>query len=320
MRKFIYIILLLLCIIPFSGCEKSAVKQPGEKMSYPLVFEFNKEAKQRGDWLVFRLECKDPEQLKLFDVKVEGAGKVPVTFDAKKKSAEFKIVAGQGKTSVNNSLEEFNLILQYKEGLKKYPEHQVLAPKLKIIEASPNFQNEVSKLEGAEYYPSSEDGTMADLENSHVTITGPPTPAWQIWGGILLAVLIVGAAGFYILKLPNMPLGPKTFKVGMLTFPNADAKVMNVRLEKLEDYSLNSAFEGLEEITLVPTDKKYKGKNGRYARLKNSSIALKVKVIYDGQEEMVGSFHDLLHMDEIKVIDTDGKEYLFKYSNIKNRR
>ena len=115
-----------------------------------------------------------------------------------------------------------------------------------------------------------------------------------------------------------MIFGPKTFKKGMLSFLDGDATTIN--LEKLKVYDISKKL-GIEEgLILEPVDKLYLRKKQRFARLKNNSTNLEIKLKYDNVEETIGVNQELYNMDEIKIITQDKKTYLLSYSNNKISR
>ena len=148
-----------------------------------------------------------------------------------------------------------------------------------------------------------------------------PIPFWKVIVFVALIVLILVSAVIYVLTRNNMPFGSKTFKSGMITFPNCDAKVTNVRLDNLLKYDLSFAFDGLEEgLILEPFDKIHSGRKKRFARIKNTSKTLNLNIIHDDIEEIAGTAQELYHLDEIKIIMAENKNFLFRYSNNKNIR
>jgi hypothetical protein len=145
-----------------------------------------------------------------------------------------------------------------------------------------------------------------------------PIPLWIKLSIIIGAVLFVALIIYYILTRDNMPLGHKTFKTGIITFPDGDATVSLVRLEKLRNYNLSKALSGLkdDDLILEPYDKIHNRKKKRFARLKNKSD-LNIKLVYDGNEEMIGAAQELYHQDEIKIVFNDNKTSSVMYSNNK---
>ena len=149
-------------------------------------------------------------------------------------------------------------------------------------------------------------------------IYNDPIPLWiKLVVGIGLVLFFISLLWF-ILTRPNMLFGPKTFKKGMLSFLDGDATTIN--LEKLKVYDISKKL-GIEEgLILEPVDKLYQRKKQRFARLKNNSANLEIKLKYDSVEETVGVNQELYNMDEIKIITQDKKTYLLSYSNNKITR
>ena len=149
-------------------------------------------------------------------------------------------------------------------------------------------------------------------------VCNDPIPLWIKVSIIIAALLFVAIIFYYILTRDNMPLGHKTFKAGMITFPDGDANVSLVRLEKLRNYNLSKALSGLEDDDLIlePYDKIHNRKKKRFARLKNKSD-LNIKLVYDDNEEMIGAVQELFHQDEIKIVFNDNKISSVIYSNNK---
>ena len=149
----------------------------------------------------------------------------------------------------------------------------------------------------------------------HVNKTDP-LPLWMtmcIWLGSF--IVLIGIL-YFILSRNNMPFGPKTFKNGMITFPNADASVSLVRLDNLKKYDLSAAYSDLTpgELILEPYDKLHNRKKMRFARLSNKSQSVDIKLVYDGKEEFAGAAQELYNNDEI-IITNGEKKYTIRYTN-----
>lgn len=149
----------------------------------------------------------------------------------------------------------------------------------------------------------------------HVNETDP-LPMWMtlcIWLGSIF--VLIGIL-YFILSRNNMPFGPKTFKNGMITFPNGDAAVSIVRLDKLIKYDLSAAYSDLTpgELILEPYDKLYNRKKMRFARLSNKSQSVDIKLVYDGKEEFASAAQELYNSDEIIITNADQK-HTIQYSN-----
>jgi hypothetical protein len=149
----------------------------------------------------------------------------------------------------------------------------------------------------------------------HVNKTDP-LPLWMtvcIWLGSI--IVLIGIL-YFILSRNNMPFGPKTFKNGMITFPNADASVSLVRLDNLKKYDLSAAYSDLTpgELILEPYDKLHNRKKMRFARLSNKSQSVDIKLVYDGKEEFAGAAQELYNNDEI-IITNGEKKYTIRYTN-----
>jgi hypothetical protein len=154
----------------------------------------------------------------------------------------------------------------------------------------------------------------------HVNKTDP-LPLWMtlsIWlGSIIVLIGII----YFILSRNNMPFGPKTFKNGMITFPNADASVSLVRLDNLKKYDLSAAYSDLTpgELILEPYDKLHNRKKMRFARLSNKSQSVDIKLVYDGKEEFASAAQELYNSDEIIITNADQKHTIQYSNNIINR-
>ena len=115
----------------------------------------------------------------------------------------------------------------------------------------------------------------------------------------------------------NGPMGPKSFKNGMISF--LDGNTASVRLEDLTTYNISKAL-GIEEgIVLEPYDKPSPNGKKRFARLKNTSSAT-VKILYDGIEETLGISQDLYNSDVIQITNSENKTFTINYSNNKISR
>ena len=149
----------------------------------------------------------------------------------------------------------------------------------------------------------------------HVNKTDP-LPLWMtlcIWIGSI--IVLIGIL-YFIFSRNNMPFGPKTFKNGMITFPNADASVSLVRLDNLKKYDLFAAYSDLTpgELILEPYDKLHNRKKMRFARLSNKSQSVDIKLVYDSKEEFAGAAQELYNNDEI-IITNGEKKYTIRYTN-----
>jgi hypothetical protein len=101
---------------------------------------------------------------------------------------------------------------------------------------------------------------------------------------------------------------------------NIRSKELTFNLENLKVYDISKKL-GIEDgLTLEPVDKLYQRKKHRFARLKNNSANLEIKLKYDNVEETIGVNQELYNMDEIKIITQDKKIYLLSYSNNKISR
>jgi len=149
----------------------------------------------------------------------------------------------------------------------------------------------------------------------HVNKTDP-LPLWMticIWLGSF--IVFIGIL-YFILSRNNMPLGAKTFKNGMLTFPDNDANFTVVRLGDLKKYDLYDAYSDLipGELILEPYDKLHNRKKLRFARLSNKSQTVDIKLFYDGKEEFAGAAQELYNNDEI-IITNGEQKHTIRYTN-----
>lgn len=145
-----------------------------------------------------------------------------------------------------------------------------------------------------------------------------PIPLWIKLVAGIGSVLLFVALMWFILTRPNMPMGPKTFQKGMLSF--LDGNASSVNLENLQKYDISKTL-GIEDgLILEPFDKLYQRKKVRFARLKNNTSNLDVKILYDGVEETIGVNQELYNMDEIKIKTQDNKIYSLSYTNNKIKR
>jgi hypothetical protein len=304
MKEFIKI-LALVAIISFSSCQKNKKNEtsmnfgeahPNQIVEKTLVLNFNDESKADSNSFVeFSYLNED--------------GSLPNNI----------VYTINGENITGNKLKFYAYTFQNKNsevkiGIKfpKGTQEKEYIGKFVLTAASPDLQQNISQ--GTNKIKSSVGETLGKWN----VIYTDPIPLWiKITAGIssiLLAIVLL----FYILRRPNMPLGPKTFQRGMLSF--LDGNTTSVSLENLQKYDISNTL-GIEEgLLLEPFDKLYQKKKQRFARLKNNSSSLDIKVIYNGIEEAVGVNQELYNLDDIIIKTIDNKIYTLSYSNNKIKR
>lgn len=301
-----FLVLFSIMLLGMIGCGSDEENLfPGESVSWQFQVDMESTT---NDTVWFELNSNGGASFTNFDITFGEMNQPPQPLNPKADSKlEFSISEGG----------IYQVVFHYKDdSLSTYPKGESLRPYVKLVRNTADLNGNIKDEEGVKW-----DNETSILEDDlDILLKAPPTPKWQIWGGISTLIILILVLVFLILKRDNMPLGKKTFKAGMLTFPNGDAKVSNVRLEKLYSYGLNDAFGDLLGIELQPVDKKQKDKTARFARLKCNSVSLKVKIKHGGTEEVVGAYYDLLHQDEVKITNENNMEFLFRYSNVKNKR
>lgn len=268
---------------------------PSQTIEKTLTLNFNDEAKQ--DSIAF-VE---------FAYELENGGTplgVEFTVDGKKvKSNRLKFYA---KDFEDKSNCEVKIGIHFPDSSKQ----QEYAYDFKLVNASQGLEEYITQ--GKDRLPVEVGENVGEV----TAIYNDPIPLSIKLAIALSTVLIIVFGLYYILTRNNMPFGHKTFKAGMLTFPDGDANVTSVRLENLRSYNISSAFTGLEDgLLLEPYDKIYNGKKKRFARLKNNSTTLELKLINDDKEEMVGAAQELYNLDEIKIISSEIKNCIIRYTN-----
>ena len=302
MKKNLFSILVLLGSVIFFSCNKSQGKvnvdfgaiRPNHMVEKTMTLNFNMEAK------------KDSSAYVEFEFLLHN-GSIPngIQFTINgipQSSNRFKFYA----KDFNGISQDVKIGIQFREDSKE----QIYSGGLWIISASEELQSNI-------FYDT--DDMPAVIGEPVITWKAEcadPLPLW-IKALIFLAILIlVFWIFYYILSRPNMPLGPKTFKAGMLSFPDGNALIANVRLDKLKEFNISKAFADVEEgLILEPFDKFYNKKKRRFARIKNYTSNTEPRLLQDGKEDIVGVTQDLYHLDELKITTPDGKIYLIGYSN-----
>lgn len=269
---------------------------PNQIVEKTLVLNFNDEAKADSNSFVeFTYLNKDDSQPNGFEFTING------------KSVQGNKLKFYAYNFVNKS-PEVKIGIKFPKGTKEteYSGNFVLT------NASVDLQQFITQ--GTDKVPSQ----IGEKVGKWDVIYNDPIPLWiRLVVGIGLLLFIISLLWF-ILSRPNMPFGDKTFKKGMLSFLDGDATTIN--LEKLKVYDISKKL-GIEEgLTLEPFDKLYQRKKQRFARLKNNSANLEIKLKYDNVEETIGVNQELYNMDEIKIITQDKKIYLLSYSNNKISR
>jgi len=269
---------------------------PNQIVEKTLVLNFNEEAKADSNSFVeFTYLNKDDSQPNGFEFTINGE----VVQGNKLKFYAYKFV---------NKSPEVKIGIKFPKGAKEteYSGNFVLT------NASLDLQQFITQ--GTEKVPSQ----IGEKVGKWNVIYKDPIPLWlKLVVGIGLILVLISLLWF-ILTRPNMLFGPKTFKKGMLSFLDGDTTTIN--LEKLKVYDISKKL-GIEEgLTLEPVDKLYQRKKQRFARLKNNSANLEIKLKYDNVEETIGVNQELYNLDEIKIITQDKKTYLLSYSNNKISR
>lgn len=304
MKEFIKI-LALVAFITFSSCQKNKKNEtsmnfgeahPNQIVEKTLVLNFNDESKaDSNSYVEFSYLNEDGSLPNNIVYTVNGE-------NIKDNKLKFYAYSFQNKNS------EVKIGIKFPKGTQE----KEYVGKFVLTAASPDLQQNISQ--GANKIKSDVGETIGKWN----VIYTDPIPLWiKITGGIS-SLLFAIALLWYILRRPNMPLGPKTFQRGMLSF--LDGNTASVSLENLQSYDISKTL-GIEAgLFLEPFDKLYQRKKQRFARLKNNSSSLDIKVIYDGIEEPIGVTQELYNLDEIKIKTIDNKIYTLSYSNNKIRR
>jgi hypothetical protein len=273
--------------------------RPEQMIEKTMTLNFNMEAKKdTSAYVEFEFVLNDGSIPNDIELTLNGTTQ---------SSNKFKFYA----TDFNQGSQEVKIGIHFPKGSKE----QIYSGGLRIINASEELQSNI-------YYNND------DIQ----LVIGEPIVTWKaecadplpIWIKILIisAILILLFwLAYYILSLPNMPLGPKTFQSGMLSFPDGEALIPNVRLDKLKEFNISTAFSGLEEgLILYPYDKLYNKKKRRFARIKNTTLNVELRVYHNGNEEIVGATLELYHLDEVKITTPDGEIHIMAYTNNKIKR
>ena len=182
---------------------------------------------------------------------------------------------------------------------------------LKLVDASQDLKQYIT------FGDSSSSFQVNDIIGNWKAEYNDPYPIWLKLAIGLVLIIIVAFGTFKYLKRMNGPMGPKSFKNGMISF--LDGNTASVRLEDLTTYNISKAL-GIEEgIVLEPYDKPSPNGKKRFARLKNTSSAT-VKILYDGIEETIGISQDLYNSDVIQITNSENKTFTINYSNNKISR
>jgi hypothetical protein len=296
----------LITILTFFACGKEKRElakmdfgeiHPNQNIEKTLTLNFNDEAKKDSIAFVeFAYELED--------------GSIPegIEFTVDNKPVKTNTLKFFARDFVSKSNNNVKIGIHFPITSKQ----QEYAGEFRIIHASEGLQQYITQ--GNEKLPVK----VGESVGKWKAVYNDPIPLWVKLTIALGAILLIGSLLYFILTRDNMPFGHKTFKDGMLSFPEGEANVTSVRLEKLRTYNLSSVFEGIEAgLVLEPYDKIQKGKKRRFARLKNNSSTLDLKLIFDNKEEMMGAAQELYHLDEIKVITPDKKSCLIRYTNSK---
>jgi hypothetical protein len=142
----------------------------------------------------------------------------------------------------------------------------------------------------------------------------------MLWG-IIIGILLLLAAITYLLLRKMEVIGPKTFKMGRLSFLSDGAPVPSVELAKLENLSLHKYYSDLEGVILVPMDRLNSRRSKmRMANMKISNSDLKIKVSNGTHSETLFGNTILYHMDRIEIETTNKEKIILEYTNSKNPR
>lgn len=306
-RDFIKIIYLLVAIAAIISCEKGnsgkeeigfGEVRPGQTSEKTLTLNFNTEAtKDSSAFVEFVFESENGERPENIEFTIDGTVVIG-------NSLKFFAKANAGKHDVK-------IGIRFPKGSPQKRYSGIFVIK--------NASEALSK--GITYTSKKLPVQVGESVAAWSAKYNDPIPFWKVIVFVALIVLILVSAVIYVLTRNNRLFGSKTFKSGMITFPNCDAKVTNVRLDNLVKYDLSFAFDGLEEgLILEPFDKIHSGRKKRFARIKNTSKTLNLNIIHDDIEEIAGTAQELYHLDEIKIIMAENKNFLFRYSNNKNIR
>jgi hypothetical protein len=268
---------------------------PGQTIEKTLTLNFNDEAIQDPTSFVeFAYFLKD------------GSAPVGIIFTIDGKAVLGNSLKFYAKDFAKKNNFERKIGIQFPSGAVQ----QEYSGDFKLINASADLQQYITQ--GTDKVKS-EIGKPVQNGEWH-TLYNDPIALWVKLVIALATLLIIGFGTYKFLKRVNGPLGPKSFKNGMISF--LDGNTTSVRLEDLTTYNISKAL-GIEEgIVLEPYDKPSPNGKKRFARLKNTSNAT-VKIVYDGVEETTGVTQDLYNMDEIKIATEDKKSFLISYANNK---
>lgn len=304
MKEFIKV-LSIFSIVTLISCEKNkkietamnfGEAHPNQVVEKTLVLNFNDESKtDSSSFVEFSYLNEDGSKPLNIVYTIDGVE----TKDNKMKFYAY---------SFNNKNSEVKIGIKFLKG----SEEKDYSGKFVITSASPNLQQNISQ--GTDKIKSEVGETVGKWNVTFID----PIPIWlKLIIGIGVTIILISLLWF-ILTRPNMPMGPKTFQRGMLSF--LDGNFSSVNLEKLQKYDISKILSIEEGLILEPFDKLYQRKKQRFARLKNNTSNLDIKILYDGTEETIGVNQELYNLDEIKIKTIDNKVYTLSYSNNKIQR
>jgi len=142
-----------------------------------------------------------------------------------------------------------------------------------------------------------------------------------LFWGIIIGVLLLLAAITYLVLRKMEIIGPKTFKMGRLSFLSDGASVPSVELSKLENLSLQEYYPEVDGVMLVPIDRlNSKKRKMRMANMKISNSDLTIKISNGIHNETLFGNTILYHMDRIEIEIDNNENIIIEYTNSKNPR
>ena len=300
-RRINIILTLLLFSFVYSWGEEYKLTR-GDSTGFQMELDFNNKAKKSDQWVEYTFGA-DTNALSI----TANQGKWV------KKKADSKTIRIEAASYENPLV----IIIKVKEGAVKgdYPFSFTGEPSAYSSELEENITN-----------PGSEAISQAVPEAIRVpSIPMDPTTKVIIW---IIVILVLLGVGFFILKRPWMPLGPKPFLSSRLVFNDPELNAGTIQLKGKESFDFGAIIEGAD-MKLEPYKKKHKGKVRVLARLKINSPSLDVEVRHNMGTDPATSGYCLFNMDDVTVTvpvanaEPGGKtekKYSITYFNSKNRR
>lgn len=206
----------------------------------------------------------------------------------------------------DNKIEKAQFHIKIKEGSEE-DEYAIVTPKITVKIDDEDYDKLDIKL-----------GPENKAAFAQTIVYSVPMGPMMFWG-IIIGTLLLLAAITYLLLRKMEVIGPKTFKMGRLSFLSDGAPVPSVELAKLENLSLQKYYSDLEGVILVPIDRlNSKRRKMRMANMKISNSGLKIKVSNGTHSETLFGNTILYHMDRIEIETANKEKIIIEYTNSKN--